>query len=139
MRTEAIEILLIEDNPADVYLIREAFKLGAIPKRLSVATDGEEALEVLFTNARRPDLILLDLNLPKVDGRQVLEAIKSHGDLKQIPVLVLSTSDSERDVISAYEHHANCYLTKPGDLDQFLDIVQAVEEYWLNYVALPAC
>jgi two-component system, chemotaxis family, response regulator Rcp1 len=138
MRTETIEILLIEDNPADVYLIREAFKLGDIPKRLSVAADGEEALAILFTNGGRPDLIILDLNLPKIDGRQVLEAIKSHRELKQIPVLVLSTSDSERDVISAYEHHANCYLTKPTDLDQFLDIVQAVEEYWLNYVALPA-
>jgi chemotaxis family two-component system response regulator Rcp1 len=143
MRTEGIEILLVEDNPGDIYLTSEALKLGDIPKHVSVAMDGAEALAFLARRGRhahapRPDLILLDLNLPKIDGMEVLEWIKAEEDLKQIPVLILSTSNSERDVLSAYDNRANCYLTKPVDLDAYLDLVQEIESYWLSCVSLPA-
>jgi CheY-like chemotaxis protein len=116
--------------------------MGDIPKYLSVVTDGEEAIEFLtrngkYNDAPRPDLILLDLNLPKMDGREVLEKIKADPDLKRIPVLVLSTSRSDRDVAGAYEHRANCYLAKPSELDEYLDVVRAIEAYWLSCVALP--
>lgn len=140
--TGTINILLVEDSAADIYLIRASLSIGEIPKYLSVVTDGEEALEFLtrqgeYQNAPRPDLILLDLNLPKVDGREVLERIKADRDLRQIPVLVLSTSASDRDVQSAYENHANCYLTKPSELNEYLDVVRAIESYWLECVARP--
>ena len=141
-KTGAINVLVVEDSPADIYLIRTSLSLGKIPKHLSVVTDGEEALEFLtrsgkYNEAPRPDLILLDLNLPKMDGREVLERIKADPDLKRIPVLVLSTSKSDRDVSSAYEHHANCYLAKSNELDEYLGVVHAIESYWLSCVALP--
>ena len=143
VRAEGIEILLVEDNPGDVYLTLEVLRLGAIRKHVSVATDGEEALNFLnrayeFQNAPRPDLIILDLNLPKLDGREVLERIKADPNLQQIPVIILSTSNAERDVIAAYNHHANCYLTKPTDLDDFFELVREIESYWLKCVRLPA-
>src|SRR5205807_1904068 len=117
-KSAVVRILVVEDNPADLYLIRASLSLGEIPKQLSVVTDGEKALEFLsrsgeFTDAPKPDLILLDLNLPKVDGREVLDRIKADPEWRHIPVIVLSTSDADRDVSGAYEHHANCYLTKP--------------------------
>lgn len=143
MHGDAIDILLVEDNVGDVYLIREAFLLGSLPKRLNVVEDGEQALDYLFRRNRyrgaaRPDLVLLDLKLPRIDGHQVLQIVKSHPDLRHIPVLVLSTSDTERDVVNAYEHHANCYLTKPSDLDEYLDLIREIEDYWLSMVCLPA-
>lgn len=142
-RTDAIEILLVEDNPGDVCLIREAFKLGSISKRLEVVEDGEAALHYLrregkFRYALHPDLILLDLNLPKIDGREVLSEIKDDPDLRHIPVIILTTSNSEKDVVSAYERHANCYLTKPQDLFQYLELIENIESYWLSTVCLPA-
>ncbi len=139
----AIDILLVEDNPGDIFLIREALAMGSVPKRVHVVEDGEEALRYLsnqgkFRDASMPDLILLDLNLPKIDGRQVLEIVKDTRNLRHIPIVVLSTSTSERDVVSAYEHHANCYLSKPATLEKFFDLVRQLEEYWLECVALPA-
>ena len=141
-KTGTINVLVVEDSPADIYLIRTSLSLGKIPKHLSVATDGEEALEFLtrsgkYADAPRPDLILLDLNLPRMDGRELLEKIKADPDLRRIPVLVLSTSKSDRDVSAAYENHANCYLAKPNELDEYLNVVHAIEEYWLSCVALP--
>ena len=143
MRPDAIDVLLVEDNPGDVYLTREAFELGSIAKTLTVVEDGEAALDYLFrrgayANARVPDLVLLDLNLPKVDGRDVLATIKADPELRHIPVLILSTSNAEKDVAGAYEHHANCYLTKPSDLADYVDLIRQIEEYWLNMVCLPA-
>ena len=143
MRAQGIEILLVEDNPGDVYLTLEVLRLGAIRKRVSVVVDGQEAMNFLsrsgeFQYAPLPDLIILDLNLPKLDGREVLEKIKADPNLKHIPVIILSTSNSERDVVSSYNHHANCYLTKPTDIDGFFDLVRQIEEYWLKCVRLPA-
>ncbi len=142
-RMDAIEILLVEDNPGDVCLIREAFQLGSICKRLEVVEDGEAALNYLrrqgkYRFALHPDLILLDLNLPKIDGREVLSEIKDDPQLRHIPVIILTTSDSEKDVVSAYERHANCYLTKPQDLFQYLELIENIESYWLSTVCLPA-
>jgi chemotaxis family two-component system response regulator Rcp1 len=138
----SIEILLVEDNPGDVRLTIEALREGKVRNNLSVATDGVEALEFLrrrgaFANAPRPDLILLDLNLPKKDGREVLAEIKADPDLKTIPVVVLTTSKAEEDVVRSYHLHANCYVTKPVDLDQFISVVRAIEDFWLTIVALP--
>lgn len=142
LKTGTINVLIVEDSPADVYLIRRSLSMGEIPKYLSVVTDGEQALEFLrrtdqYHDAPRPDLILLDLNLPRMDGRELLEKIKADPELKRIPVLVLSTSRSDRDISGAYEHHANCYLAKPNELDEYLDVVRAIEAYWLSCVALP--
>jgi two-component system, chemotaxis family, response regulator Rcp1 len=142
-RTAAVKILVVEDNPADVYLIRASLSLGEIPKQLNVVTDGAKALDFLsrsgeYADAPRPDLILLDLNLPKVDGREVLDRIKADPEWRHIPVVILSTSTAESDVARAYEHHANCYLAKPRDVDEYLDLVHAIESYWLNCVALPS-
>jgi two-component system, chemotaxis family, response regulator Rcp1 len=136
------KILLVEDNPGDVRLTREALKEGKILNDLSVVGDGVEALAFLrredgYAGAERPDLILLDLNLPKKDGREVLEEIKGDGDLKKIPVVVLTTSAAERDVLNAYDLHANCYITKPVDLGQFMKVVQLIEDFWLTIVKLP--
>ncbi|MGH7768460.1 MAG: response regulator [Candidatus Binatia bacterium] len=135
-------ILLVEDNPGDVRLTREALKEGKILNDLSVVGDGVEALAFLrregaYAEAERPDLILLDLNLPKKDGREVLEEIKGDGDLKKIPVVVLTTSAAERDILNAYDLHANCYITKPVDLGQFIKVVQLIEDFWLTIVKLP--
>ncbi len=137
-----IEILLIEDNPGDVRLTEEALKEGKVTNNLIVAKDGEEALDCLyrrrkFANCPRPDLILLDLNLPKKDGREVLETIKTDDNLKQIPVIILTTSKAEEDILRSYQHHANCYITKPIDIDEFLRVVRLTEDFWLTIVQLP--
>jgi two-component system, chemotaxis family, response regulator Rcp1 len=138
-----INILLVEDNPADVRLTQEALKEAANARtRLHVAGDGVEALEFLhrqgdFAAAPRPDLMLLDLNLPRVDGRQVLAEVKGDPDLRRIPVVVLTTSPSEDDILHAYDQHVNSYIRKPVDLDQFFDVLKAIDGYWLGAVALP--
>lgn len=141
--TKAIEILLVEDNPADVRLMVEAFKDAKVPNRLTVASDGGEALEILsrtdaHADVRRPDLVLLDLNLPRVDGREVLERMKGDPDLRRIPVVVLTSSADEHDVQRCYDLHANCYITKPVDLEQFLTIIKTIEDFWLTIVRLPS-
>jgi CheY-like chemotaxis protein len=143
MNSKTIEILLVEDNPGDVRLTREAFKEGKLLNNLTVISDGVEALAYLrqqgeYTNATRPDLILLDLNLPRKDGREVLTEIKADQNLKTIPVVVLTTSSAQEDVTSAYSNHANCYITKPVDLDQFLKVVHSIENFWLSLVKLPS-
>lgn len=137
-----VEILLVEDNPGDVRLMVEALKEGKVLNNLSVAEDGAEALAFLrregeYAQATRPDLILLDLNLPKKDGRGVLAEIKQDPNLKCIPVVVLTTSKAEQDILKSYELHANCYITKPVDLDQFITIVKSIEDFWLTVVKLP--
>jgi CheY-like chemotaxis protein len=137
-----IEILLVEDNPTDVRLTTEALKEEKIYNNLYVASDGVEAIAFLrregkFVKAVRPDLILLDLNLPKKDGREVLEEIKNDDDLKTIPVVVLTVSKSEEDILKSYNLHANCYITKPVDLNQFMKVIRSVQEFWLTIVKLP--
>lgn len=143
MNSRPIEILLVEDNPGDARLTLEAFKEGKVFNNLTVVGDGVEALAYLrregqHANSVQPDLILLDLNLPKKDGREVLEEIKSDERLKNIPVIVLTTSAAEEDIARAYSRHANCYITKPVDLDQFLHVVQSIESFWLSLVRLPS-
>lgn len=140
---QPICILLVEDNPGDVRLTVEALKEGKVVNQLNVATDGVEALEFLrrkgkHAAAPRPDLILLDLNLPKKDGRELLAEIKSDPDLKRIPVVVLTTSMAEEDVVQTYDLHANCYITKPVELDRFLAIVKSIDDFWLTIVKLPS-
>jgi two-component system, chemotaxis family, response regulator Rcp1 len=138
-----INILLVEDNPADVRLTQEALKEAAHARtRLHVAGDGVEALEFLhrqgdFSAAPRPDLMLLDLNLPRVDGRQVLAEVKGDPDLRRIPVVVLTTSPAEDDILHAYDQHVNSYIRKPVDLDEFLHVLKAIDHYWLGSVSLP--
>jgi CheY-like chemotaxis protein len=137
-----IEILLVEDNIGDIRLTEEALKEGKLIFNLSVARDGMEAIEFLRgegvrANAPVPDLILLDLNLPRKDGREVLQEIKSDADLKRIPVVVLTTSEAEADIITTYGLHANCYINKPVDMDQFIKIVQMLEQFWFTIVKLP--
>lgn len=136
------EVLLVEDNPGDVRLTQEVLRDGKISNRLSVATDGVEALaflrrEAAYANAPRPDLILLDLNLPKKDGREVLAEIKEDETLRQIPVVILTTSKAEEDIIKSYELYANCYITKPVDFEQFITVVRSIEDFWLCLVRLP--
>jgi CheY-like chemotaxis protein len=138
----AIEILMVEDNPGDVRLTREALKDHKVWNELHVVEDGVAALDFLFRrppheHAPRPDLVLLDLNLPKKDGREVLAAIKGDEQLRTIPVVILTTSQAEEDVIRAYQLSANCYVTKPVDFDQFTRIVRAIEHFWLTVVTLP--
>ena len=137
-----VEILLVEDNPGDVRLTIEGLKEGKVKNNLHVVEDGVEALAFLqkegkYTDAVRPDLILLDLNLPKKDGREVLSAIKSDQELCHIPVVVLTTSKAEQDILKAYSLHANCYITKPVDLDQFISVVESIEDFWFTIVKLP--
>jgi chemotaxis family two-component system response regulator Rcp1 len=137
-----VEILLVEDNPGDVRLTRETLKESKLLNHMSVASDGVEAMAFLrcagpYAAAARPDLILLDLNLPKKDGRQVLAEIKADEQLRRIPVVVLTTSSSEQDILQAYDLHANCYITKPVDLDQFSSVVRAIEAFWFALVKLP--
>ena len=139
---KAIEILLVEDNPGDVRLTQEAFKDGKMLNKLHVAEDGMEALAFLkregkYTGAPRPELILLDLNLPGKDGREVLAEIKADRDLKRIPVVILTTSHSEEDIIKSYDLNANCYITKPVYLIQFIEVVKSIEDFWLTIVKLP--
>ncbi|MBF0273180.1 MAG: response regulator [Magnetococcales bacterium] len=138
-----IEILLVEDNPGDVDLTREVLTDSKVANHLVVATDGEAAMDYLLghgihAGAPKPDLILLDLNLPRKDGREVLEEIKSHPALRTIPVVILTTSRAEEDVVKTYQHHANCYITKPVDLDQFIQVVKAIEDFWFTVVKLPS-
>lgn len=137
-----VEILLVEDNPGDVRLTIEALKEGKVRNNLSVVKDGVEALAFLrregpFAGATRPDLILLDLNLPKKDGREVLAEIKEDGALRRIPVVVLTTSKAEEDILRTYDLHANCYITKPVDLEQFISVVRSIDDFWLSVVRLP--
>lgn len=137
-----IEILMVEDNPGDVRLTQEAMKEAKVSNRLTVVHDGVEAMAYLrregrFAEAVRPDLILLDLNLPRKDGREVLAELKSDPDLKSIPVVVLTTSRAQQDVEGAYKLHANCYITKPVDFNQFMKVVQQIDNFWVNVVTLP--
>jgi CheY-like chemotaxis protein len=137
-----IEILLVEDNPGDMRLTKEALKEGKVYNNLHWAKDGVEALEFLrrdgkHARAPRPDIILLDLNLPKKDGREVLSVIKNDDQLKHIPVVVLTTSKAEEDVVRSYNLHANCYVTKPVDLEKFISVVHAIDRFWLTVVTLP--
>jgi len=137
-----VEILLVEDNPGDVRLTIEALKDGKVHNKLSVVNDGVEALAFLrregkYADAPRPDLILLDLNLPRKDGRQVLQEIKADPKLLRIPVVVLTTSQAEEDILKAYNLNANCYISKPVDLDQFMKVVKMIEDFWLTVVKLP--
>ncbi len=137
-----VEILLVEDNPGDVRLTIEGLKEGKVKNNLHVVEDGVEALAFLhkegkYADAVQPDLILLDLNLPKKDGREVLTAIKSDNHLCHIPVVVLTTSKAEQDILKAYSLHANCYITKPVDLDQFISVVESIEDFWFTIVKLP--
>ena len=137
-----VEILLVEDNAGDARLTREAFKDCKLLNALHHVQDGVEAMAFLrregpYGNAPRPDLILLDLNLPRMDGREVLEAVKCDADLKRIPVLILTTSNDEQDVLKAYHLHANCFITKPVRLEDFLKVVQSIEGFWLSVVRLP--
>src|ERR1700726_4750 len=139
---QPVEILLVEDSPGDVRLTREAFKDAKVHINLHVAADGAEAMAFLkregpHTAAPRPDLILLDLNLPKKDGRQVLKEIKESPTLGIIPVVILTTSASEADILRTYQLHANCYITKPVDLDGFLKVVKSIDSFWLSVVKLP--
>jgi len=137
-----IEILLVEDNPGDVRLTQEALKEGKVRNNLRVAWNGVEALACLrgegeYASAVRPDLILMDLNLPLKDGREVLREIKSDPSLRRIPIVILTTSQAEEDILRAYDLHVNCYITKPVDLDQFIRIVRSIEDFWLSVVRLP--
>ena len=139
---QPIDILLVEDNPADVRLTQEALKEEKILNQLHVVGDGVEAMAFLrkegrYAKAPRPDLILLDLNLPKKDGREVLKEVKSDPTLKTIPVVVLTISKAEEDIFKAYNLHANCYITKPVDLSQFLKVAKSVQDFWLTMVKLP--
>ncbi len=140
---QPIEILLVEDNLGDVDLTREVLIESKVSNNLSVVVDGEQAMDYLlqkgvYAGVARPDLVLLDLNLPRKDGREVLEEIKSHSSLRTIPVVILTTSRAEEDVVKTYHHHANCYITKPVDLDQFIAVVKAIEDFWFTVVKLPS-
>lgn len=142
MNAKPIEVLLVEDNPGDVRLTREALKGSKVLNNLHVVENGEDALffvrqQGAHINAPRPDLILLDLNLPKKDGREVLSIIKADENLKRIPIVILTTSQDEEDVLRAYNLNANCYVTKPMDFDQFIKVVRMIDEFWLTIVKLP--
>jgi len=137
-----IDILLVEDNPGDADLAREALEEHKMCNELHVVSDGEQAMAYLrregqYTNASRPDLILLDLNLPKKDGREVLAEIKADDDLNHIPIVILTSSRAEEDVLKTYKLHANCYIAKPIDVTQFFNVVRAIEDFWLGIVILP--
>ena len=138
-----IDILLVEDNPGDSRLAMEALKESKLRNNLHIVTDGVEAMDFLYKRGKheqvlRPDLILLDLNLPKKDGREVLAEIKSDPDLKRIPVVILTISKAEEDVLKTYNLHANCFITKPLDLNQFVTVIKSIEDFWLTIVKLPS-
>ena len=140
--SKAVDILLVEDNEGDARLAKEAMRDSKIRNTLHHVSDGEEAMAFLrkegkYANVPRPDLVLLDLNLPKKDGRQVLAEIKKDNDLKRIPVVILTVSSAEEDILKSYNLHANCYITKPIDLSQFMKVVRSVEDFWLTIVKLP--
>jgi chemotaxis family two-component system response regulator Rcp1 len=141
-RTKPVHILLVEDNPVDVMITKEAFSSGNVATRLSVVNDGVEAIEFLrregeYADAERPDLILLDLNLPRKDGRELLAEIKQDSYLKRIPVIILTTSQDERDICNSYDLHANCFVTKPATLNDFVAVVKEIEGFWFQLVKLP--
>jgi CheY-like chemotaxis protein len=141
-QAKAVEILLVEDNPGDADLAKDALESSRVLNKLHVVADGVEAMEFLRGQGRhkdmvRPDLILLDLNLPRKDGREVLAEIKSDEDLKSIPVVILTTSKAEADILMTYNLHGNCFITKPIDLEQFLKVVKSIEDFWLTIVKLP--
>lgn len=143
MAQKPVDILLVDDNPADVDLTREALRDARMLNRMYVARDGVEALAFLrregeHAGAPRPDLILLDLNMPRMDGRELLGHIKADPELKRIPVVVLSTSEAETDILKTYDLHANCFVTKPVELEQFVDVARSIEGFWLTLVKLPA-
>lgn len=140
--TRSIQILLVEDNPGDARLTIEAMREAKVRNKIHIVEDGVQAMQFLrregtYADARRPDLILLDLNLPKKDGREVLAEVKADPALRRIPVVVLTTSSADEDVLRAYDLHANCYVTKPVDLTQFMKIVSQIEEFWVKVVILP--
>ena len=142
MMSDVVDILLVEDNPGDVRLTREALKEAKVRNELHVATDGVEALaflrrEGVHKKAVRPSLVLLDLNLPRKNGREALAEMKEDPELRRIPVVILTTSQAEQDIIKAYDLHVNCYINKPVDLDQFLQVVKSIEDFWLTLVKLP--
>ncbi|WP_335998758.1 response regulator [Halorientalis halophila] len=137
-----IEVLLAEDNPGDVKLTEKAFERGNVINNLNVVNDGVEAMSYLrqegeYEDSPRPDLILLDLNMPRMDGKEVLAEIKEDPDLKRIPVVILTSSEAEEDIINSYDLHANAYLTKPVDFDGFLEVVNTIEDFWLTVVKVP--
>lgn len=137
-----IEVLLVEDSPADIRLTQEALKENKLKINLNVAHDGVEAMEYLrkenqYSNKPRPDLILLDLNMPRMDGREVLKAVKEEPNLCSIPIVILTISSAEEDILLTYKHHANCYIRKPLDLNQFMEIVKKIETFWFSIVTLP--
>ena len=141
-KSRPIEILLVEDSAGDVRLVKEALKENKFLNNLYVARDGVEAMKFLhqegkYADAVRPDLILLDLNLPKKDGREVLAEVKGDEDLKRIPVVIMTVSEAEEDILKTYNLHANCYITKPIDLGQFIKVVRSIESFWLTIVKLP--
>ena len=141
--SRAVEILLVEDEPADARLTREALRDARVINEIHVVPDGTEAMQYLrregpYASAKRPDLVILDLNLPGKDGREVLEEIKADQDLRQIPVVVLSTSSAESDIAKAYEYQASCYIVKPVDADKYFHAIRTLKELWFNIVALPA-
>jgi CheY-like chemotaxis protein len=140
---QPVEILLVEDNAGDILLTQEVLREGKVVNRLNIVRDGVEAIEFLrrqgrFAAAPRPDLILLDLNLPRKDGREVLAEVKSDPDLRRIPVVVLTTSKAEEDVLQSYDLHANCYITKPVALEDFINVIRSIEDFWLTIVKLPS-
>lgn len=142
LRHQAIEILLVEDNPGDVRLMREALRDSKMINQLHAVPDGHEALAFLrkkgvYFNATLPDLILLDLNLPRKDGREVLSELKADPHLRKIPVVIVTSSKVEEDILKSYDHHANCYVTKPLDLEKFVEVVKAIEYFWVSIVKLP--
>lgn len=137
-----IQILLVEDNEGDIILTFEAFKDASITNTISVTRNGEEAINFLnkegvYVRAQTPDLVLLDINLPRIDGKQVLSYIKTHRQLKTVPVVILTTSTAEKDIEESYINHANCYISKPGNIDQFFDVVKKIENFWISIVHLP--
>jgi two-component system, chemotaxis family, response regulator Rcp1 len=142
MKNELV-ILLVEDNEGDIVLTVEALKIANITNKIIVVRDGEEALGYLFregryANAEQPDLILLDINLPRIDGKEVLARIKNDDKLKIIPVVILTTSDSQKDVMESYNNHANCYITKPVDFNKFMQVVHMIKDFWITIVKLPS-
>ena len=139
---QEIHILVVDDNEGDILLTKEALEEARIVNRISVAHDGVEALSFLkkeppFMREDSPDLILLDINLPRMDGTELLSIIKRDPDLRRIPVIMLTTSSSERDILTSYDNHANCYITKPVDLERFMDVVRTIEDFWISIVKLP--
>jgi CheY-like chemotaxis protein len=137
-----VDVLLVEDDPGDVVLIKEAFEYNKVHNALHVVSDGVQALDFLYRrdgheNAPRPDLVLLDLNLPRKDGREVLEEVKADPDLRTIPIVVLTTSEAEEDIVRSYDLHANAYVTKPVDFDRFIEVVRLIDDFFVTVVKLP--